>query len=224
VTRVGPDPSGGVREFLAHAKAGGGLVCFGMAHLYAAAASGNGLQARIIGLSRNLGDRYDAHTTVEVRQTDGGSFRPYLQRELCERRYPARRRGDSEGVPGRNVPVDHASLLPTGSIPRAARCGFAHVTSTVQQCIRVGCSTGEVGQTPAIPVLARSRIYVKTLPGHPNEHVRFVNTLYWIASAFLPLLGVAILALGGLCWWASRRVAASDAPDDKDQRADVTAE
>jgi len=68
VTRVGPDPPGGVRQILEHAQAGGGLVCFGMAHLYAAAARGNGLQARIIGLSRNLGDRYDAHTTVEVRQ------------------------------------------------------------------------------------------------------------------------------------------------------------
>ena len=68
VERVGPDPKGGATQFLEHAKAGRGLVCFGMAHLYAAAARGNGLQARIIGLSRNLGDRYDSHTTVEVRQ------------------------------------------------------------------------------------------------------------------------------------------------------------
>jgi hypothetical protein len=224
VTRVGPDPPGGVRQFLEHAKAGGGLVCFGMAHLYAAAASGNGLQARIIGLSRNLGDRYDAHTTVEVRQegrwvlfdpTFNVSFArdgillgaEEIQRAFLDGTFQAI-------VPVFYGPVRYPARLEVGSLPWLPLFNNIFV---------LDAQRGVLAKLPPLRYWLGPRIYVKTLPGHPNEHVRFVNTLYWVASAFLPLLGLAILVLGALGWWAGRRVAAIGAPDGKDQRADASA-
>jgi len=225
VTRVGPDPSGGVREFLAHAKAGGGLVCFGMAHLYAAAASGNGLQARIIGLSRNLGDRYDAHTTVEVRQNGrwvlfDPTFNVSFARDGILLGAEEIQKAFLDGTFQSITPVSYRPVV----YPARLDAGLLTLLPLFNNVFVLDAQRERLVKLPPFRYWLGPRIYVKTLPGHPNEHVRFVNTLYWIASAFLPLLGVAILALGGLCWWASRRVAASDAPDDKDQRADVTAE
>lgn len=224
VTRVGPDPRGGVRQFLEHAKAGGGLVCFGMAHLYAAAAQGNGLQARTIALSRNLGDRYDAHTTVEVRHegrwvlfdpTFNVSFArdgillgaEEIQKAFLDGTFPAI-------APVFYGPVRYPARLEAGSLPWLPLFNNVFV---------LDAQRGVLAKLPPLRYWLGPRIYVKALPGHPNEHVRFVNTLYWASSAFLPLLGLAMLVLSALSWWAGWCATAIGAPGGKDQGADVRA-
>lgn len=71
VESAGEGPSGDCRRALEHVQGGGGLLCAGMATLYAAALHDAGYRVRIVSLRRNFFDRYDSHTTVEV-YLDGG--------------------------------------------------------------------------------------------------------------------------------------------------------
>jgi hypothetical protein len=208
VERAGPDPAGGALQFLAHAKAGGGLTCFGMAHLYAAAARANGLEARIIGLSRNLGDRYDAHTTVEIRQgqrwvifdpTFNASFEKNGARLGAEEVQQALLDGTFQAV----APVFYGPV----KYPARLETYYMHWLSLFNNVFVLDASQGRFAKLPPWRYWLGPRIYVKTLPGHPNEHIRFWDGLYLLSTAILPSLGLALLAVGGMGLWSCRKAA-----------------
>jgi hypothetical protein len=68
VTKIESGPEAPAGAILDHLDQGGGLLCAGLARLYAATLVANGQEARVVSLSRNFPDRSDSHTTVEVRQ------------------------------------------------------------------------------------------------------------------------------------------------------------
>lgn len=211
VPRVGPDPRGGITQFREHVKAGEGLVCFGMAHLYAAAAHGNGLQSRIVGLSRNLGDRYDAHTTVEVRQ--GGRwvlFDPTFNVSF-------RRNGvllGAEDIQRALLEGTHQSIVPVfyGPVKYPARLEtyYMHWLSLFNNVFVLDVGGTGLAKLPPLRYWFGPRIFVQTSPGHPNEHIRFWDGLYLWSTAILPLLGLACLTLGGLGLFLRRRTSRLD--------------
>jgi SAM-dependent methyltransferase len=199
VTRVGPDPPGGVRQILEHAQAGGGLVCFGMAHLYAAAARGNGLQARIIGLSRNLGDRYDAHTTVEVRQEGrwvlfDPTFNVSFARNGILLGAEEIQQALLEGTFQTIVPVFYGPV----KYPARLETYYLHWLPLFNNVFVLDAGGIRLAKFPPIRYWLGPRIYVRTVAGHPNEHIRFWDGLYLWSAVILPFLGLAFLALGGL--------------------------
>ena len=61
-----------------------------------------------------------------------------------------------------------------------------------------------LAKLPPIRYCFGPRIYIKTTPGHRDEQIRFWDGLYLSSSAILPSLGLAFLALGGLCLWSCR--------------------
>ena len=199
VERVGPDPKGGAAQYLEHAKAGGGLVCYGMAHLYAAAARGNGLQARIIGLSRNLGDRYDSHTTVEIRQ-DGRwaifdpTFNVSFARDGVLLGAEEIQQALLEGTLQTIVPIFYGPV----KYPARLETYYMHWLSLFNNVFVLDVGGTRLAKLPPIRYWFGPRIYVKTTPGHPNEHIRFWGVLYLWSVAILPSLGLAFLVLGGL--------------------------
>lgn len=66
VTKVGAEPSGDAATMIMHIENGGGLICSGMAKVYASLANAKGLQSRRIMLTRHLFNRFDTHQTVEI--------------------------------------------------------------------------------------------------------------------------------------------------------------
>ncbi len=199
VTRVGPDPRGSARDLLAHVKAGEGLVCFGMAHLYAAAAQGNGLQARIVGLSRNLGDRYDAHTTVEVRQ-DGRwvlfdpTFNVSFSRNGILLGAEEIQRALLEGTHQTIVPIFYGPV----KYPARLETYYMDWLSLFNNVFVLDAGEGGLAKLPPIRYWFGPRIFIQATASHPSEHIRFWNDLYLWSSAILPSLGLAFLVLGGL--------------------------
>jgi SAM-dependent methyltransferase len=199
VTRVGPDPPGGVRQFLEHAKAGGGLVCFGMAHLYAATARGNGLHARIIGLSRNLGDRYDAHTTVEVRQEGrwvlfDPTFNVSFARNGILLGAEESQQALLEGTLQTIVPIFYGPV----KYPARLETYYLHWLPLFNNVFVLNAGGKGLAKLPPIRYWFGPRAYVRTVAGHPNEHIRFWDGMYLWSAAILPSLGLGFLALGGL--------------------------
>ena len=201
VAAVESGPSGDPQVTLEHVRNGGGLVCSGMATLYAAALHDAGYRARIVSLRRNILDPYDSHTTVEVfldgawRLIDPTFGVSWVRNGEILSAWQVR----AETLEG---DLDSVEVVSHGEFVYPASLGDYYMDwPLLFNNVRVYASgeadpswRGKLARLPPARYWTGPRFYMQYDPIHaPSPLVRYHNGVYFTLMAAFP---IAIIALG----------------------------
>jgi hypothetical protein len=197
VTKIESGPEAPAGAILDHLDQGGGLLCAGLARLYAATLVANGQEARVVSLSRNFPDRSDSHTTVEVRQ-DGRwvIFDPTFNLSFI-------REGVLQGaeeihralIDGTASEI-HVVRYPPGRYPGRLERQAVHWLPLFNNVYALDPSEGWLAKLPPLRYWLGPRLLLLALPGHPNEHAECLNAVYRGVCVELPAAALALFLLG----------------------------
>lgn len=198
VARVEAGPDAGPAEILAHLGRGGGLLCGGMARLFAAALEANGIESRVVFLSRNFPDPSDSHVTVEVREEGRWViYDPTFNLSVVR---GGRRLGAEEVqqslIRGGAEPY-RLLFHPAGKYPARLERQAVDWLPLFNNVYLIDRPEGRLAKLPPLRYWLGPRILVKTQPGHPNRHVECLGEIYRVAC-LSPGISLALLALGAV--------------------------
>jgi hypothetical protein len=196
-----------------HAEAGGGLVCTGMASIFRAALEENGFDARIVVLARFLSDRYETHTTVEVREdgrwvvydpTFGITFERDGVRLGAQEVKEAFVAGDIGSI--ETVYVGSSDGYP-------ARIGdyYMNWQPLFSNVVVRQPAPSAAAKLPIVRWWLGERRYLQAVDLHRAENVDFLNGLAFLAAVVLPAMALMFGALAAVFGWRLWRVPGRDA-------------
>ncbi len=194
VPKAGPDPSDRLADVYRQARAGGGLLCAGMARLYFNALAVNGYRARIVELRRDALDPYDTHTLVEVEED--GAWHAYDPTFNVAYARGARRLA-AEEVQAALKDGSYATIQPVffGEVRYPARLE-RYYTSWLPLFNNVyvldGAQPGRVRGLPPLRYWLGPRFYYSTTSGLSTTHLRLLGGLYFALVGLLPTLILAL--------------------------------
>lgn len=198
-------------EMVEHGRAGGGLICGGLAQVFHDALIANGIPARRVLLQRNVFDIHDSHATVEV--LVGGRWRVYdptfhVSVKVDGSRIGAigmRKRlliGKGEGVEVEFLgDVKYPARIET--YPLRYEAHFDNVYIELKR------STGFVRALPFLgPWLGPQWGYQGDDPGLSTGAQDFYRVLYYTTLVVLPAINLLLLLAVILMWGRFRRAGA----------------
>jgi hypothetical protein len=198
VREVAPEPSASAEQLYALAQQGHGLLCSGMATLYFAALTSNGVRARVVELSRDLFDAFDSHVTVEVwHEGRWVIFDPtfHVSFERSGQLLGAQEIADSllDGSAAAITPVFHGDVR----YPSRLETYYMHWLPLFNNTfVRNDSSSGLLARLPPWRYWYGPRLFFRQGPQNTHDNLRFYNRLYRLFVGVLPtVLGLDIAGL-----------------------------
>ncbi len=200
VSRTGADPSDRLADVYRQARAGGGLLCAGMARLYFNALAVNGYRARMVELRRSALDPLDTHTLVEVRE--GGAWHMYDPTFNVAYARDGRPLG-AEEVQRAFRDGSYATIHPVffGRVRYPARVETYYMSWLplfANVYVLDGAQPARVLGLPPLRYWFGPRFYYSTATGLSTAHLRVVAALYFGFVGLVPVLVIALAAAAAL--------------------------
>ena len=201
-------------EMIEHGRAGGGLICGGLAQVFHDALVANGIPARRVILWRNMFELGDTHTTVEA--FIDGKWRIFDPTFHVSVKIGGERVGafdvqqHLEKSGPKNIAIEFH-----GSVKYPARTETYYIDYLVlfdNVFVEVHRSLGYLRAIPLIgPLIGPQWVYPGNIREFDVSHIQFYRLLYLSTMIVLPALALLFFVAAVAVWLRIRRIEAAKA-------------